>query len=81
MRRHFDFSHVTQELPIVLCCLLLLLLLPWLPCVKSFGILNQLEKTGKMWGFLSDCEPPQKKKKKQKITNISKELDEGLGRP
>ena len=58
--------------------------------MNSFGILNQLEKTGKMWGFLSDFEPsPTKKKhgirkmgrnrteitKKQKITNISKEKE------
>ena len=85
---------MTQELPIVLCCLLLLLPLPWLSCVNSFGILNQLEETGKMWGFLSDCEPPPTKKKHdirkmgrngteitKKITNISKELVEMLGRP
>ena len=49
-----------------------------------------------MWEFLSDCEPPPTEKtphkedgqesnrnyeKKQKITTISKELDERLGRP
>ena len=56
-----------------------------------------MEKTGKMWGFLSDCKPPPTKKTQHKedrqesnrnyeknkimITNISKELDERLGRP
>ena len=35
--------------------------------MNSFGILNQLEKTGKVWGFLSDCElPPTKKKTRHK---------------
>ena len=37
------------------------------PMCEQLGILNQLEKTGKMWGFLSDCElPPTKKKTRHK---------------
>ena len=76
MKRHFDFSHMTQELPIVLCCLLSLLPLPWLPCVNSFGILNQLEKTGRMWGFLSDCELPPTKKKKRDIRKMGRNRTE-----
>ena len=47
---------MTQVLPIVSCCLLLSLRIPWLPCVNSFG--NQLEKTGKMRKCLSKCESP-----------------------
>ena len=34
--------------------------------MNSFGILNQMEKTGKMWGILSDCEPPPTKKPQRK---------------
>ena len=79
MRRHFDFSHVTQELSIVLLLSAFVAAASLAPMCEQLGILNQLEKTGKMWGFLSDCELPPKKK--QKITNISKELDERLGRP
>ena len=87
MRCYFDFFHMTQVLPIVSCCLLLSLRIPWLQCVNSFG--NQLEKTGKMWKCLSKCEPPHIKitpdkedaqesnssYEKKKITNISKQLD------
>ena len=79
MRRHFDFSHVTQELSIVLLLSAFVAAASLAAMCEQLGILNQLEKTGKMWGFLSDCEL-HPKKKKQKITNISKELDEMLGR-
>ena len=79
MRCHFDFSHVTQELSIVLLLSAFVAAASLGPMCGQLGILNQLEKTGKMWRFLSECELPPKTKKK--ITNMSKELDERLGRP
>ena len=66
MRRHFDFSHVTQELSIVLLLSAFVAAASLAPMCEQLGILNQLEKTGKMWGFLSDCELPPKKKQDHK---------------
>ena len=80
MRRHFDFSHVTQELSIVL------LLFAFVAAASLAPMCEQLwntKSTGKdqqnvgisLWLWAAS------KKKKQKITNISKVLDERLGRP
>ena len=64
VRCYFDFSLMTQVIPIVLYCLLWSLQILCLPCVNSFG--NKLEKTGKIWKCLSECEPPPIKKMRHK---------------